>query len=379
MGIIGLAACRNRRAGIGGLGLCISPSRCLCHLWRSVSAATLGVGALGGRRVAVAERAMFKEPIARVLEGIVFIWSRPLVLGAISLDLFALLLGGATALLPVYARDILHVGPTGLGLMKSAPAVGACLVALFQARSPPDRHIGLKLFAAVGVFAIATLIFAVSVSFILSLTMLVALGASDMVSVNIRSLLVQLATPDDMRGRVSAVNMLLISASSDLGAFESGLTAALLGTVPSVVLGAAGTLLVVGIWMSAFPALRTADRLVSAGPMSRVGWPRCVSCEADGSCPGRWREQRRQRQDRGQRDSQRGVRGIGPARLAGSATVIIARGKQRRQVAPRVEDAVDDHLRRGYVVGDRDTAAEGRCAQAWPQIVPPRTAFRKHR
>lgn len=143
-------------------------------------------------------------------------------MGAISLDLFTVLLGGATALVPVYARDILHAGPFGLGLLRSAPAVGAVLTALVQARHPPDRRVGHKLFAAVAVFGVATLIFAFSGSLALSLAAVAVLGASDMVSVNIRSSLIQLATPDAMRRRVSAVSMLFIGASSDLGAFESG-------------------------------------------------------------------------------------------------------------------------------------------------------------
>ena len=201
--------------------------------------------------------------MARVIEGIGFVWSQPIVLGAVSLDLFAVLLGGATALLPIYARDILHVGPIGLGLLQSAPAAGACVIAPAQVRHPPNRHVGLQLFAAVAVFGISTLIFAFSTSFALSLASLVVLGASDMVSVNIRALLTQLATPDPMRGRVSAVSMLFIGASSELGAFESGVAAALLGTVPAVALGGVGTLVIAAVWMRVFPALRRADRLVS--------------------------------------------------------------------------------------------------------------------
>ncbi len=228
--------------------------------------AALGATLLGGRQTMPAANATLKDRIARVTEGIAFVWSEPIVLGAISLDLFAVLLGGATALLPVYARDILHVGPTGLGLLRSAPAVGACLIALMQARHPPDRHFGLKLFAAVAAFGVATLVFAFSASFLLSLVALVVLGASDMVSVNIRSSLVQLATPDAMRGRVSAVNMLFIGASGELGAFESGVMAALLGSVPAVALGGVGTLVVAAIWMTAFPALRRADRLLPPEP-----------------------------------------------------------------------------------------------------------------
>ncbi len=247
---------------LGGLAYQFGPAAAYGVCGTGFFAAALGVAALGGRQAEPVASATLKDRIARVTEGIAFIWSEPIVLGAISLDLFAVLLGGATALLPVYARDILHVGPAGLGLLRSAPAVGACLIAFMQTRYPPDRHIGLKLFAAVAMFGVATLIFAFSASFLLSLGALAVLGASDMVSVNIRSSLLQLATPDDMRGRVSAVNMLFIGASSELGAFESGLTAALLGTVPSVALGGVGTLAVAAIWMVAFPALRRADRLV---------------------------------------------------------------------------------------------------------------------
>lgn len=228
-------------------------------------ASTLCVARLGGRQPARRDRADLGQRIGRIVEGVRFIWSRPIVLGAISLDLFAVLLGGATALLPVYARDILHTGPVGLGLMRSAPALGACLVALVQVRRPPERQVGRMLFAAVAVFGVATLVFALSRSFVLSLAALFVLGASDMVSVNIRAALVQLATPDEMRGRVSAVNLLFIGASAELGAFESGVAAALIGTVPAVVVGGLGTLLVVAIWMRAFPALRQADRLRASG------------------------------------------------------------------------------------------------------------------
>jgi hypothetical protein len=145
--------------------------------------------------------------IARIIEGIRFIRSQPIVLGAISLDLFAVLLGGAAALLPIYARDILKVGPAGLGMLRSAPAAGACVVAFLQTRHPLNRRVGSRLFAAVAAFGIATVVFALSKSFVASLAALVVIGASDMVSVNIRSSLVQLATPDAMRGRVSAVSL----------------------------------------------------------------------------------------------------------------------------------------------------------------------------
>jgi MFS family permease len=182
------------------------------------------------------------------------------VLGAISLDLFAVLLGGATALLPVYARDILHVGPKGLGFLRSAPAVGAFTMAFVLTHWPIRRHVGAKMFAAVAIFGAATIVFGLSTWFWLSLLALFVLGASDMVSVNVRSSLIQLSTPDTMRGRVSSVSMLFIGASNELGEFESGTTAALMGTVPAVVAGGIGTLLVVVLWTKLFPPLRKVDK-----------------------------------------------------------------------------------------------------------------------
>jgi len=197
----------------------------------------------------------------RVAEGVRFVRQRPIILGAISLDLFAVLLGGATALLPVFARDILHTGPWGLGLLRSAPAVGAALVALMLTGRPLTRHIGVKMFAAVAVFGVATIVFGLSRNFYLSFGALFVLGASDMISVFVRQSLVSFATPDEMRGRVGAVNMLFIGASNELGEFESGITAALVGTIPAVIIGGLGTLAVVGIWMKLFPPLRNVDCL----------------------------------------------------------------------------------------------------------------------
>jgi MFS family permease len=221
--------------------------------------AAVGISSLGGRRLVRQQSRLSR--IERVKEGIRFVRHRPVVLGAISLDLFAVLLGGATALLPVYARDILHVGPIGLGVLRSAPALGAALVAVSLGRRPLETKTGSKMFGAVATFGIATIVFGISTNFLLSLVALFVLGASDMVSVFIRSALIQFATPDAMRGRVSAVNMLFIGASNELGEFESGLTAAWFGTVPSVVIGGIGTLVVVAIWMKLFPPLRTVDRL----------------------------------------------------------------------------------------------------------------------
>jgi len=205
-----------------------------------------------------------KEPIslASLFAGVHFIFQRPILLGAISLDLFAVLLGGATALLPVYARDILHTGPQGLGLLRSATAMGALLMTIILGYRPVERKVGHKLLAAVAVFGVATLLFGYSTNFVLSFIAIVVAGAADMISVVVRQTLVQLEVPDEMRGRVSAVNSVFIGASNELGEFESGSTAALLGPVNSVALGGIGTLLVVAIWWRIFPGLRDRDRLV---------------------------------------------------------------------------------------------------------------------
>ncbi len=199
--------------------------------------------------------------LAQLTAGIVFIWRRPVVLGAISLDLFAVLLGGATALLPIFARDILHTGPEGLGLLRSAPALGAVGVGLWLARQPIARHAGRWLLSAVGLFGLTMIAFALTTSFPLAFVVLAVSGAADMVSVVIRQSLVQLETPDEMRGRVGAVNSVFIGASNQLGEFESGATAALVGPVGSVLLGGIGTLVVVLLWRGLFPALAQRDRL----------------------------------------------------------------------------------------------------------------------
>jgi MFS family permease len=195
--------------------------------------------------------------------GIAFIRSRPAVMGAISLDLFAVLLGGATALLPIYAHDILHTTPVGLGMLRSAPAIGALGVGLYLSRYPLKNKVGRTMFIAVGCFGLATIVFALSHWFVLSLLMLAILGMSDMISVVVRSSFVQLQTPDAMRGRVGAVNSVFIGTSNQLGEFESGVTAAWLGAVPAVVVGGIGTLLVVMIWIKLFPALYHVDKLVA--------------------------------------------------------------------------------------------------------------------
>jgi MFS family permease len=201
-----------------------------------------------------------------LLAGVRFIRDRPVVLGAISLDLFAVLLGGATALLPIYARDILHVGPEGLGLLRGAPGIGALLMSLVLARWTIRSRAGTLLFGCVAVFGVTTVVFGLSHWFWLSMVMLFINGAVDMVSVVVRQTLVQLDTPDEMRGRVSAVNSIFIGASNQLGEFESGATAALLGPIGAVVLGGTGTLLVVGLWMRWFPQLRDRERLSEPNP-----------------------------------------------------------------------------------------------------------------
>lgn len=201
-----------------------------------------------------------------VFEGIAFIRRKPEVLGAISLDLFSVLLGGATALLPAFARDILATGPWGLGLLRAAPAVGALVMSFCLTRWPLKRRVGRTMFGAVAAFGLSTVVFGLSRSFPLSLAALVALGASDMVSVVVRSSLVQLETPDEKRGRVSAVNAVFIGTSNQLGEFESGLTAAWFGVVPAAVLGGICTVVVVLLWMRLFPALLHRDRLVPETP-----------------------------------------------------------------------------------------------------------------
>ena len=207
------------------------------------------------------------EPVTwtTVLAGLHFVARHKVVLGAVTLDLFAVLLGGATALLPMFAKDILHVGPLGLGLLRGAPALGALVVSLLLTRWPVRRNTGPLLLGSVAVFGLATLVFGLSTHFTLSIVALIVTGAADMVSVVIRQTLVQLETPDAMRGRVSAVNSLFIGASNQLGEFESGATAAWLGPVGSVVLGGVGVLLVAAAWPRLFPALARRDVLLPGG------------------------------------------------------------------------------------------------------------------
>jgi MFS family permease len=204
-----------------------------------------------------------REPMTlkTVFAGLHYIWRKKLILGAISLDLFAVLLGGAVALLPVYAREILHTGPWGLGLLRTAPGVGAAIMAVLLAHRPLRGRSGIALLWSVAGFGIFTIIFGISRSLTVSLLALLLLGASDMISVIIRATLTQLATPDEMRGRVTAVDMIFIGASNEFGQFESGVTAQWFGTVPAVVLGGIGTLVVIAVWAWLFPELRQAGEL----------------------------------------------------------------------------------------------------------------------
>jgi MFS family permease len=204
--------------------------------------------------------------LASMLAGFAFIRSHPVILGAISLDLFATLVGGVTALLPIYARDILDTGPEGLGLLRAAPAAGAVLASAYLARFPLNDHVGRIMFVCVAIFGTATVVFGTSQLLMLSLAALMVLGAADMVSVVIRSTLVQLDTPDAMRGRVSAVNALFTGTSNQLGQFWAGLMATLMGTVPAVVFGGCGTLVVVALWMRLFPGLDRRRRLTRTEP-----------------------------------------------------------------------------------------------------------------
>lgn len=232
------------------------------------AAATLtAIGALISTfRIKPEAKARPREPmtLTTAFAGLRYIWREKLILGAISLDLFAVLLGGAVALLPVYAREILHTGPWGLGLLRTAPGVGAAVMAVALAHRPLRGRSGLTLLWSVAGFGVFTVIFGVSRSLVLSLIALFLLGASDMISVIIRATLVQLGTPDAMRGRVTAVDMIFIGASNEFGQFESGLTAQWFGTVPAVVLGGIGTLVVIAIWAWRFPELRNAGELLAA-------------------------------------------------------------------------------------------------------------------
>ena len=203
--------------------------------------------------------------------GIGFIWRRKEILGAISLDLFAVLLGGATALLPIYAKDILHTGPWGLGFLRAAPAVGALVVGIVLAQRPLNRHAGRRMFVSVAIYGVAIVVFGVSRDFTLSMIALAVSGGADMVSVVVRQTLVQLDTPDDMRGRVSAVNGVFIGASNELGEFRAGTMAEWMGAMPAAVAGGIGTLVVAALWIRWFPALARRDRLLGSDTTFRAG------------------------------------------------------------------------------------------------------------
>ena len=232
---------------------------------------TLRIHPLATSPVQPAEVAAEKTTISlrTVLAGFRFIFEKKVILGSISLDMFAVLLGGAVALLPIYAKEILHTGPWGLGLLRSAPGVGAALTAIAVAHYPIRRHAGLTMLSCVAAFGVFTIAFGISHSLILSLIALFLTGAADMVSVIIRATLIQVATPDEMRGRVNAVDMLFIGVSNELGEFESGLTAQWFGAVPAVILGGIGTLAVIAAWAWLFPELRKADELTLAELMPK--------------------------------------------------------------------------------------------------------------
>jgi MFS family permease len=243
---------------LGGLAYAIAPNvpyGVMALFW------LLGAVLTGAIRPAKSAAVRDAATPADLFAGVRFVRSNPAILGTISLDLFAVLLGGATALLPIYARDILQAGPLGLGILRAAPAVGALLMTAMLARHTINRRVGLRMFQAVIVFGVATMVFAISHWMWLSVLALAILGAADTISVVIRFSLVQLSTPDEMRGRVGAVNFLFINASNQLGQFESGVTAALFGAMPAAALGGLGTIAIALLWMKLFPALRDVERL----------------------------------------------------------------------------------------------------------------------
>jgi MFS family permease len=243
---------------IGGVLYAVSHGPSLVYAVAVVSAV---IAILSFFKITLRPRALTREPMSTktVLAGLHYIWRKKVVLGSISLDLFAVLLGGAVALLPVYAKEILKTGPWGLGLLRSAPGIGAGLMAILLAYRPLRRRVGVTMLWGVGAFGVFTIVFGLSHNLVVSMIALLLTGAADMISVVIRGTLVQLATPDEMRGRVNAVDMLFIGASNELGEFESGFTAQWFGTVRAVVLGGIGTLLVIALWAWLFPDLRRAE------------------------------------------------------------------------------------------------------------------------
>jgi hypothetical protein len=232
------------------------------------AAVVFALGAVCTIPIRVVARPSSAEPpgLAHLFGGITFLRRSNLILGAILLDLFAVLFGGAVALLPAFAQDVLHVGPAGLGILRSAPAVGALVGGTLLVRRPTTANAGPRLLGAVALFGASMLVFGLSHWFLLSLAALAVSGLADMVSMNIRSTTVALATPDALRGRVNAVEMVFISASNQLGAFESGAAAALIGIVPSVVVGGVATIGIAGLWLKVFPSLARLDRLDTLEP-----------------------------------------------------------------------------------------------------------------
>lgn len=244
---------------------------------------TTAGAALSMMRVQLKGRPAPRESVSwkTVLAGLRYIRDHQIVLGAVSLDLFAVLLGGAVALLPVYAKDVLHTGPWGLGLLRCAPGIGAGAMAILVAYRPLRRKAGWTMLWCVGGFGAFTVLFGISHNLALSMTALALAGASDLVSVVIRGVLVQLQTPDEMRGRVNAVEMLFIGASNELGQFESGVTAAWIGSVPAVILGGVGSIIVTVLWAAFFPKLRNVDRLAGAGETPETARESTVSSGED--------------------------------------------------------------------------------------------------
>jgi len=232
--------------------------------------ATLAMVAIRTR--VVADKEAGSTALSRAIAGLRFVLAQPILFGAISLDLFAVLIGGVNALLPVFARDILHVGPGGLGVMRSMVAVGAISTSLALAQLPESRqpHAGRALFGGVALFGIAVIVFSFSRNYFLSLVALALLGAGDAMSVFVRATVVQLATPQEMRGRVSAIHVLFVGCTNELGEFRAGLMAGLLGAVPAALAGGAGTLLIVALWTQLFPSLRRVDRLSEVTPAGEV-------------------------------------------------------------------------------------------------------------
>jgi MFS family permease len=251
---------------VGGLLYAISPTLVYAICAALFIAASFLISLIRTQRTAPRREKMNVEVL---FAGIAFIRKKPVILGAISLDLFAVLLGGATALLPIYAKDILHAGPLGLGLLRAAPAAGALVMAVALARWSLNRNAGRKMFAGVAVFGVATVVFSLSTSFPLSLAALAVLGAADMVSVVVRQTLVQIQTPDNMRGRVTAVSALFIGTSNQLGEFRAGTMAEFTGALVAVLAGGVGTLMIVALWAKLFPALMNVDDLTRAADEER--------------------------------------------------------------------------------------------------------------